>query len=250
MNVLRVILLVLLPGLSLAADDTIWPLPTPPPGVPPQAFAVPRLDWIDVAMSNNAGAQRAANPIRVIFDGDSITAGWTSTGKKIWTERLVPLGAFTFGIGGERTQFLLWRLAHGQLDNLQPKVVVLMIGTNNLANRESVSGTFAGIKAIVDEYRKRCPDAVILLHAILPRGHKPDDPLRAVIKEENQKIATLVEGEKVIFVNLSDKFLQPDGSINKEIMPDSIHPSERGYAIWADALQPYLEKYLKSPATR
>lgn len=242
------LLTVLFSNFALAANDTIWPLPTPPPGVPSPAFAVPRLDWVDLAMANTARARKVADTIRVVFDGDSITAAWSTRGQKIWAERFAPLGAVTFGIGGDRTQFLLWRLTHGQVDQLHPKVVVLLIGTNNLGNHESVPDTFAGIKAIVTEYRQRCPDAVILLHAIFPRGQKPGDPLRAAIKAENKEIATLADGEKIIFVDLSDKFLQPDGSISEETMPDFLHPSEKSYAMWADALQPLLDKYLPGSA--
>jgi len=239
-------------SLALATDDPIWPLstppPKPPPGVPVAAFAVPRLDWINAVMANTERAHQVAGSVQVVFDGDSITAGWATRGAKIWAERIAPSGAFTFGIGGDSTQFLLWRLIHGQMGQIHPKVIVLMIGTNNLGNRESAADTFAGIKAIVTEYRKRCPDAVILLHAILPRGQKADDPLRAAIKAANRQIATLADGDKIIFLDLGDKFLQPDGTVNQELMPDFLHPAEKGYVIWADALQPFFEKYLPTPA--
>jgi len=237
-------------GFALAqGNGEVWPMPktfpAPPAGVPAAAFPLPRIDWPQRVANTNARAQKLADSIHLIFDGDSITDAWQGRGKKIWTDRYAKFGAFDFAISGDRTQHLLWRLSQGQVDHLHPRLVAVMIGTNNLGNRESVEDTIAGVKAVVADYRKRCPDAVILLQAIFPRGKEPGDPLRAKIKEVNGQIAKLADGGKVVYVDFGDRFLQPDGTISPEIMPDFLHPSEKGYQIWADAIQPFIDRYMK-----
>jgi lysophospholipase L1-like esterase len=137
---------------------------------------------------------------------------------------------------------VLWRIKQGQLQGLNPKLVFLMIGTNNLGGEpENIAG---GIKEIVDAYQKACPEAVIILQAIFPRREQASDPARAWIKSVNAWISKLADGKKVIFVDFSDKFLQPDGTISREVMPDFLHPGPRGYQIWADAIQPIADQYI------
>ena len=123
-----------------------------------------------------------------------------------------------------------------------------MIGTNNLStnSNEQIVG---GVKAVVAEYQKRCPKAAILLQGIFPRSEKPTDPLRARIKAINASLAKLGDDKKVIFLDFGDKFLAPDGTLTKEIMPDGLHPSEKGYYIWADAIAPILQKYFPEVVT-
>ena len=120
-------------------------------------------------------------PVDLVFDGDSITDGWQGGGKEVWAKNYDKLKATDFGIGGDRTENLLWRLDHGQLDGLHPKMVALMIGTNNIGlTAEQIA---EGVTADVREYQKLCPDAVILLQAIFPRSEKATDPVRAKIKQ-------------------------------------------------------------------
>ena len=226
-------------------------LPPPlPVGANPAAFAAPKLDWVQRVKSTDDRAQAAASSIRLVFDGDSITDGWQGKGKEVWAQRYAHLGAFDFGIAGDRTQHLLWRLSTGQVDNLKPVLIALMIGTNNLSGNtdEQIA---EGVAAIVQDYRTRCPDAVVLLQAIFPRGQHADDPSRARIKTINQIIAKLHDGKKVIFVDFGEKFLSADGSISPEIMPDFLHPSAKGYQIWADAIQPVIDQNFPpgAPAT-
>jgi lysophospholipase L1-like esterase len=108
-----------------------------------------------------------------------------------------------------------------------------------LANEEIA----AGIKAILNEYRRLCPDAVILLQGIFPRTAEASHPLRARIKEINKMIAGYADGKKVLFLDFGDKFLQPDGTLSAEIMPDFLHPNGTGYRIWADAIQPTIDQF-------
>jgi lysophospholipase L1-like esterase len=222
---------------------------TPPAGVNQAACPFPKLDWVDAVRAHNAEAAKVASSIQLVFDGDSITSwfanysGPGNSGVSIWNERYAKLGAFNFGIPGDCTQHLLWRLSQGQMNGIRPKLILLMIGTNNI-ERNTDQEIAEGNKAIVDEYRKQCPDAVILLQGIFPRGRLASDPVRARIKAINKILATYADGKKVHFVDLGDKFLQPDGSISAKIMRDFAHPNERGYRIWADAIQSYIDRCL------
>ncbi|MEI6561744.1 MAG: GDSL-type esterase/lipase family protein [Verrucomicrobiota bacterium] len=224
----------------------IWPmpslLPVIPPGVNTATYPSPRAEWVQRVAGTNAKAHAIADSIQVVFDGDSITDGWQSGGKTVWAERYGKLNAFDFGISGDKTQHVLWRLAQGQVDEVKPKLIALMIGTNNLGSNtvEEIAG---GIKTIVAEYQKRCPEATILLQAIFPRAEQPTDPARAKIKAINQIISKLGDDKKVIYVDFGDKFLQPDGTMSREIMPDFLHPSAKGYQIWADAIQPIIDRF-------
>jgi lysophospholipase L1-like esterase len=116
----------------------------------------------------------------------------------------------------------------------------LLIGTNNLG-AEKPEQIADGIKAIVADYRQRCPDAVILLQGIFPRSHLPTDGQRGLIKQINEIIAHLADGKQVIFIDFGEKLLQPDGTLSADVMPDFLHPSAKGYQIWADAIQSQLD---------
>ena len=237
---------VLLGGSVLAQEAAICPMPSPLPVVPqganPATYPIPKIDWCVRVQSTNEKAHQIANSIKLVFDGDSITDGWQGGGKAVWAERYGKLGAFDFGISGDRTEHVLWRLAQGQVSGINPKLIAIMIGTNNTGscNAEQIA---EGVKAVVAGYQKRCPEAVILLQAIFPRGENPTDPIRAKIKTINEIISKLGDGKKVIYTDFGDKFLSPDGKLSREIMPDFLHPSPKGYQIWADAIQPVIDQY-------
>lgn len=234
--------------LSAFAGDSpgIWPMPLSVPEVPSDAntatFPAPRIEWLERVKSNNEKAARCADSIQLIFDGDSITDGWQGKGASVWAEHYGKLNAFDFGISGDRTQHVLWRLSQGQVNGMSPKLIAIMIGTNNLGNN-SEDQIVDGVKAVVDDYRKRCPNATILLQGIFPRAHEANDPARAKIKVINKILAGFADGEKVLFLDFGDKFLEPDGTLSPEIMPDFLHPNAKGYQIWATAIQPVIDQY-------
>lgn len=211
---------------------------TPNPATKPTL----RNDWLARHEGFNAIAKKGG--VDLLFLGDSITDGWSGNGKALWTERFKPLKAANFGIGGDKTEHVLWRLQNGNLDGIQPKALMLMIGTNN-TGRDTAPQIAEGIAAIVKEIQQRSPATKILLLAVFPRSEKPEAPARAKIAEINRIIAGLDDGQKVFFLDIGQKFLQPDGSLSKEIMPDFLHLSPAGYKIWADAVQPKLEELLK-----
>jgi lysophospholipase L1-like esterase len=189
--------------------------------------------------------------IDILFLGDSITDFWRNKGSNVWKQCYAPRHAANFGISGDRTQHVLWRMDHGELDGIKPKVVVLMIGTNNTGKergsgktRNTVPETIEGIQAVVLELRAKLPASKILLLAIFPRGTL-DDPQRAQVALINTVIARLDDSKMVKYLDINPKFLEDDGTLPESIMPDLLHPNEKGYQIWAEAMEPTLAGMLK-----
>lgn len=196
-------------------------------------------------------AEAQKGGIDVLFMGDSITDGWRSKGKAVWEQHFAPLHAANFGISGDRTQHVLWRLQNGEAAGYQPKAVVLMIGTNNTGKekdsdqpRNSTPEVIAGVAAVVQELRKDFPKAKILLLAVFPRGEK-DSAARAQVADVNKGVAKLHNGKSVHYLDIGKKFLDAEGNLPKEIMPDLLHPNEKGYEIWAGAIAGKLKSLLK-----
>ena len=210
--------------------------------VNPAILPVPRNDWMVQHEGFNARAKKG--DVDVVFLGDSITAGWNGNGKALWAERYAPLKAVNFGIGGDRTQHVLWRVQNGNFDGITPKAVVLMIGTNNTGS-DTAPQIAEGVTAIVKEIQARTPSTKILLLAVFPRNEKADNPARVKIGEINAIIAKLDDGKSVFFLDIGPKFLTADGTLTREIMPDLLHLSPAGYKIWADAIQDKLAELLK-----
>ena len=183
----------------------------------------------------------------VAFVGDSITHNWEAYGTNVWRRYFAegPYKAVNFGIGGDRTENVLWRLRHGQLGRVKFKAVVLMIGTNNVGHRtpedETPLDTVLGVKAVLDELQKQLPEAKVILHPILPRGQKPDDPLRVRTARASEAFRVFADGKRVLWCDFNDRMLAAGGILEKEMAPDFLHPRERGYEIWAEALKPYLD---------
>ncbi len=184
----------------------------------------------------------------LVFLGDSITHGWEGGGKDVWAQNFGSYKALNLGYGGDRTEHVLWRLDNGELDGYQPKLLVLMIGTNNTGHRplvqETPEDTAAGIKAILDKIGQKSPDTKVLLLAIFPRGAKPDDGLRVRNDKVNALISGYADGKRVVFLNFNKELLEPDGTLSKEMMPDFLHPQAKGYAIWAKAILPFVKETL------
>ena len=226
-----------LPLTALAENSAVVPTPRMAP-----------TNW--VARHEGFLAEARQGRFDVVFIGDSITDGWRTRGREVWNKFYAPRHALNLGIGGDRTQHVLWRIEHGELDGLKPRAVVLMIGTNNTgkekdgSNRNSTAEVIEGVTAVVKAIRAKLPQSKLLLLAVFPRG-TVDAPPRAQIKEINTAIARLDDGKRVKFLDIGKVFLAEDGSIPKTIMPDLLHPNEQGYQLWADAMEPALAKMLK-----
>ena len=192
---------------------------------------------------HEAFLKRKAEPIGVLFIGDDITAGWNRVGKAVWTKRYAKLDAANFGISGDRTENVLWRIANGELDGIAPKVVILMIGSDN--NKDTATRITAGVTAVVKKINAKLPQSKLLLLGIFPRGVRDNDHLRKKMAAVNAELAKLSDGQKTFYLEIWEQFLAEDGSIPKEVMPDALHLTARGYQIWADAMQPTLDALLK-----
>jgi N-acetylglucosamine-6-sulfatase len=181
-----------------------------------------------------ADIKKMDGKIDVGFVGDSITARWR--GSESWTKHWGSYRAVNMGIGGDRTQNVLWRLQNGELDGYKAKLFVVMIGTNNLWDKKAEpADAAAGVKAIIDLIQAKQPQAKILLLSIFPRGEKPN-PGRDKITATNALISKY-QGGAVHYMDISAKFLEPDGTISKEVMHDSLHLGPKGFDIWAEAIR-------------
>jgi lysophospholipase L1-like esterase len=184
----------------------------------------------------------------VLFMGDSITDFWRNpegayAGKPVLDKYWGDLKIANFGIAGDTTQGVLYRLQHGEGQGFSPKAIMLMIGTNNTA-QNTAAEIAEGIGAIVMEMQKDFPKAKILLLAIFPRS-TPSDPVRAKLAEINSIISKLNDGDRVQYLDIGAKFLDAGGNISKDIMSDALHPSMKGYEIWAEAVKEPLANLMK-----
>ncbi len=223
--------------------------------VNPATKAAPRDEkWL--ATHEKFVKRAKAGGVDVLFLGDSITAGWAGNGKAVWKEHFEPLKAANFGIGGDRTEHVLWRITEGkELEGINPKVAVVMIGTNN-SGANSADQIAEGVTAIVKELRKQRPETKVLLLGVFPRSKKGGKDLKDVpqiaaselqpkVKAINDRIAKLDDGKAVKYLDIGAKFLGPDGGLAREVMPDYLHLSPKGYAIWAEAIKGPVAEMLK-----
>lgn len=186
-----------------------------------------------------------AGGVDLLFLGDSITEGWAGAGRSVWEKYWAPLKAANFGIGGDRTEHVIWRLRNGELEGIQPKLVVLMIGTNNGDAAEDVA---LGIKTIIADINERSPTSRILLLGIFPRGAQPAG--RARNEQVNALITKYADNRRLVYMDIGQGFLQPDGTLTTDIMPDLLHLSTKGYQIWADSINDQVKQMLQEDPTR
>jgi lysophospholipase L1-like esterase len=219
-------------------------------------YPVPRDGgWMKRHESFNVISKAGEAPL--VFLGDSITQGWGGKGKATWEKHWAPLKAANFGIGGDRTEHVLWRLQNGNFQGLKPKLVVLMIGTNNTGHvgrpqaeiggakyHSSAEHTASGVKAILDHLRAKLPETKVLVLGIFPRGEKPADGMRKQNEATNALIAKFADNQHVFYKDISQTFLTADGTLTREIMPDLLHLSEKGYDMWAEAILPDVKKHM------
>lgn len=187
-----------------------------------------------------------AGNVDLLFLGDSITDNWRSIGRTVWDKYWAPLKAANFGIHGDCTQHVIWRIRHGELDGIQPRVVVVMIGTNN--GGDSAEDVALGIKTIVSDIQERSPTSRLLILAIFPRGQM------ASAREKNDRTNAILAGyadnRQVVYLNINQAFLTQDGVLPDDIMPDHVHPTEKGYRIWADAIQDTVRQLMQEDPTK
>ncbi|MBS1984144.1 MAG: hypothetical protein JST16_08225 [Bdellovibrionales bacterium] len=225
-----------------------------PAGMPKQVpdVAAPRLgpdgevDPRFLQMHASFLEQGKKEKIGVLFIGDSITEGWRTV-PDLWHERYGSYSPANFGIAGDQTQHVLWRIEHGELDVVRPKLVVLLIGTNNIDRKPE--DIFAGVSKVVGAIRGKLPQTKILLLGIFPRGADPKDKQTAVFRQRiyavNDRLAYLGDGQKVRFLDIGDEFVDEEGRIKIDLLPDALHPNAAGYEVWANAIQDHFNQMIQ-----
>jgi len=199
--------------------------------------------------------------VDIYFEGDSITRRWGALDYPVllanWKENFFGWNAADFAWGADTVQNILWRLENGELDNVEPKVFVLLAGTNNVGNRPSrseedprIAEVTAGIEAIVDIFQAKAPEATIVLTGIFPRNDSRRDPtgVMDIINAINKNLAGMADGKKIRYININDKMADADGNLYGGMTVDRLHPSLKAYQIWADALKPIFTEVLGPPA--
>lgn len=176
--------------------------------------------------------------VDVVFIGDSITQGWEDEGRRVWDTYYKHRRAVNLGFNSDRTEHVLWRLQQGELAGIAPKLAIVMIGTNNTGIRQDPpTSTAAGIKAILTTLRTRLPHTKILLLAVFPRSPSADDPLRRLNAAVNDRIRAYADQQQVFFLDLGRRFLDHQGRLSEDLIPDALHPNERGYRLWAEGME-------------
>lgn len=240
----RLLLLGLALVLTAAAQTAPAPVPDPSVGVTKRGNA----RFYELHAQH---LKRAKEPMQLLFIGDSITEGWTKA-PDVWAEHYAPYQAANFGIGGDQTQHVIWRIEDGVLDGVKPKVVVLMLGTNN-SGRNTGEQIAAANAKIVSLIRAKIPEAKVLVLAIFPRGPRknrdgtPEDHAGRMqeIAKANTLLAQMADGQQVHFLDINSAFLDAAGRIPDSIMPDQLHPNVEGYRRWAAAMRPKLDELMK-----
>jgi lysophospholipase L1-like esterase len=240
--------------------------PTTGPGVssasrpaPSAVRAVPRADANSRLAHEQLLAKAKQGKIDIYFLGDSITRRWGATDYPRflanWKENFFGWNAADFGWGADRLENILWRIENGELDGVNPRVIVILAGTNNVGggppgrgDQARVADMTRGLQAIVDTCRSKAPGAVIILTAIFPRNDNP--AANATIAAVNDNLAKMADGKTIRFLNINDKLADKDGKLFEGMMnADRLHPDLKGYQVWADALKPIFTELLGPPAT-
>lgn len=190
--------------------------------------------WI--ARNDAMNTRAREGKVDLIYIGDSIVQNWDDEGKAVWDHYYAHRNALSLGISGDRTEHVLWRLAHGNIDGISPRLAIVMIGQNN-GPHNTGDEIGEGVGAIVKLLRARLPETKILLLAIFQRREHPTEE-RAVLYRANEIASKLADNKMIFYTDINHLFLRPDGSIPSELMPDFEHPNAEGHRIWAEAIEP------------
>jgi beta-glucosidase len=234
-------------ALAIALLTLAAPAQEKPAAQEPASTPAPKKDNGNFLKRHESFVARAKQGnVDVLFLGDSITAGWANAGKDAWAAHFEKLRPANFGIGGDRTQHVLWRITNGELEGIQPRVVVLMLGTNNI-KADSASAIARADAKIIQTIRQKLPNTKVLLLGIFPRAHRTDAPeahIPAKVKAVNAELARLADGQAVRYLDLAET-LAPSGALNPDFYTDGVHLTPKGYEAWAKAIEAPLADMLK-----
>ena len=212
--------------------------------VTPVPLTIPQVStwWMPRFEANKA--RLAQGNVDMLWVGDSITNGWDNTGKAVWDQYYANRNAVNMGFGWDRTEHVLWRIENTDFSKVSPKLAVVMIGTNNSdGDAYSAEEIADGIIAICDQLHTKLPEMKILLLAIFPRGAGPS-PQREKIATASKLASRIADGKTIFYLDISNQFLNPDGSLSRDIFPDLLHPNLEGYRIWARSIEPTVAKLM------
>ena len=238
---------------ALLCSSAMAQVPAAPAGAPPAARPAPAplppatepRERDDIRHKTFVW-QAQRGDIDLLFVGDSITDWWRTPGRGLaeFEKNYGQYKTANFGIAGDTTQGVLWRMRNGELEGFKAKLIVLMLGTNNLG-RNTNADIAAGDRAIVEEFRKRQPQAKVLILGVFPRGAAPNTPAREAIAEINGHLAKLADNRNVFYMDIGPAFLEPDGTLSTEVMNDGLHPTTKGYALWAAAMNDKVRELMR-----
>jgi len=212
--------------------------------------AAPRSDANSAKAHEQLLSKAKQGGIDIYFEGDSITRRWGATDYPAllanWKQNFFGWNAGDFGWGADKVENILWRLENGELDGVNPKVMVLLAGTNNLGNTQPEE-IARGLEAVVRLMRAKAPAAVLIVTAIFPRNDNMD--LLPAIAQINERLSRFADGKTVRYLNVNAKLADSEGKLLDGMMnPDKLHPALPGYQVWADALKPIFTELLGPPA--
>jgi lysophospholipase L1-like esterase len=216
----------------------------------PAESPVPQGGWADKRHADKLALEKS-HKYDLLMIGDSITHNFEKPEyQPIWNQYFAPRNALDLGYSGARTENILWNIEHGELDGQAPKVVTLMIGTNNAdetnyPTHHTGHQIYGGIRAIVHLIREKLPKTKIILLRCFPYGAQPDLNSRGFVLNMASALSqTLADNRNVFWCDINHVFLNADGSMNKELMPDVLHPSPEGARRWAEAMEPLLSRLM------
>ena len=212
---------------------------------PAAVVPVPRTESWWTTQHEDSVKRIRQGEVDLLMIGDSITQGWADVGRRIWDTYYGRRRAVNLGFNGDGTEHVLWRLDHGEIEGIAPKLVVVMIGTINTGTRhDPPEETAAGIQAILNTLHTRLPGTKILLLGVFPRSASGDDLFRRLNAAINDRIRHYADNQQIFFLDLSPLFLDGWGRVAQDLMPDYLHPNERGYQVWADGMEDMIRKLL------
>ena len=209
---------------------------------PARPVPLSSLDWW-FKKHESLNARVKQGNVDLIFIGDSITNGWDNEGKEVWAKFYGKRNAVNLGISCDRTQNVLWRLDHGNIDGISPKLAVVMIGSNN-SSRSKLEEIPEGVKAVVERLRTKLPKTKVLLLAIFPRGKDNEDRWRQINNKVNERISKFADRKMVFYLDIGPKLVAADGTASTDVLRDLVHLSAKGYEIWAEAIEPMVAELM------
>lgn len=203
-------------------------------------------DWWQERHQQKLAEKHALNnDVDLLFLGDSITHSWEDTGAATWQTDYAHLKPLNLGYSGDRTEHLLWRVQNGEIDNLSPKLTIILIGTNNAGHRvEPAEDTAEGVKAILEAVKSRLPNSKILLLATFPRSKSKNAPMRKRVNAANVLTKQLADEKSIFWLDIGQEFLTEDGLVLDTVMPDFLHLAPAQYQVWAEAMSETINELM------